>query len=654
MKRLILIFYILLSFNVCFAQMVVQNRDVKQPAETKLFISGNHITPDFSDASDSNNQITKYADAKTVNETSTTNPKYFPVGNDKGIYFDGTGDYLSLAHETDMDFGTADFTIDLWFYSKVKASIYTFFSYNGTEPVNSGRLMLRNDNNIRLLIGASYQDFAYTWATNTWYHLACVRSSNVISLYLNGSKIGDDFEYSNTIHFGTSTRIASYYDDSYNFSGFLQNIRVSKGIARWTSNFTPPALNSTYETDEYTKLYIKGHDKAVNTTAMTDDSGTSKTITTAGDTKVGYSRGITAYFDGTGDYLLLPSSTDFDFSTASFTVEFWVQMPTVANSKWFWAASNFSVFYNNGIILGVNGGSQSTGHTLSNNTWAHIAVVKTSAGNTIVYKNGVASTNIAANQNAGSGVMSLGAFTDGGYASKCYVQGLRVSKGIARYTSNFTPPETEPAADQYTKLLLKQNMLRIQDIATDKAITIYGQTMNRNFAKVGKNSIYFDGIDDYLSVAFPSGFAALNQDFTVDFWAYLSSNANAVYMPWASLTPSSDATTRFYWRPQGTKYIDGDFFNDLLPSTGGNSLQINKWNHFACVRNNNIFKTYLNGVSTGVTATNSAADARTTLYIGTYYTGYYDWEGYLQDLRFTQGKALWTANFTPPRRSGAY
>ena len=168
-------------------------------------------------------------------------------------------------------------------------------------------MLIRTDNNkLAIWYGTGTYEPSYTWALNTWYHIAIVKTSNYYKLFVNGVQIGVDTYSTASMRFYSTLYIGMYgINSGYLFNGFMQNIRISKGIARWTGNFTPPALNSTYTTDSYTKLYIKGHDKAVNTTAMTDDSGTSKTITTNGDTKVGYSRGVAGYFDGTGDYLSL-------------------------------------------------------------------------------------------------------------------------------------------------------------------------------------------------------------------------------------------------------------------------------------------------------------------------------------------------------------
>jgi hypothetical protein len=681
-----LIFLLLLIPQICFAQTMISNRDIKQHPATKLFISGNHLVSDFEDASNSNNQITKYADVKTVNETSTNNPKYFPVGNDKGIYFDGTGDYLSLSSAGIDDFtfpaGT-DFSLDFWIYpigtlaDKVILSKYTTWTSNIDMYIDF------NANSTMAFVFANANIGINTntvFSANKWYHVSLIRSGTECKVFVNGIYDNNDatsnFDVTNN---QTIMKIGTNTTD--NFLGFMQNIRISKGIARWTSNFTPPALNSTYTTDSYTKLYIKGHDKPVNTTAMTDDSGTSKTITTAGDTKVGYSRGVASYFDGTGDYLSCPKICSDDY-TKTTSVELWYY-PTANNNTKILVARGHQT--NGDFYLAAETQAltfrkfSTTGNTIYGaslasvfsavNKWYHIvAEYDTGTADSGVVNFWVNGIKTAVNKGSSTATYTANTGTTiGGYLTTSpmigYIAGLKVKEdNIAPYSAgNFTPPETEPIADSYTKLLLKQKMLKIPDIATAKAIGILGiPSVSTAQVKTGKNSIYFDGNYDKLYHLDIEDFEFGAGDFTFDMWFNTSTLVGA----------GTNDYIAGKWQPTGGQREYGFILDEnekvvFYYSTNGtaittmlsiNAISINTWYHIAAVKSGTNIYLFVNGIlqetDTGIS---SIFDGNASIQFG-------GWEnittdcmnGYLSDIRLTKGKALWTSNFTPPRRSGAY
>jgi hypothetical protein len=109
--------------------------------------------------------------------------------------------------------------------------------------------------------GTSEQDIRQNsspnFAVNTWYHVALVRSGNSWYIFQNGSQLGSTVTNSGAIQdYSGSVYIGKYgFDKSpLYFSGWLDEFRVSKGIARWTSNFTPPA--SAYSNDANTVLLL--------------------------------------------------------------------------------------------------------------------------------------------------------------------------------------------------------------------------------------------------------------------------------------------------------------------------------------------------------------------------------------------------------------
>ncbi|MBO71803.1 MAG: hypothetical protein CL508_05750, partial [Actinobacteria bacterium] len=174
-------------------------------------------------------------------------------------------------------------------------------------------------------------------------------------------------------------------------------------------------------------------------------------------------------FDGTGDYLEMPDSSDWDFGSGSWTVEGWFNVSSWTDSSFIW---NHWQDDNNFVGIRILSGgdlnilSKSSGSVvhnidftsvdLSTDTWIHLAVVRdTSAGNFVIYKDGTSvgsSSNSTAMPNVTGTARINGGRVYGNYWTG-YLDEFRVSD-TARYTSSFTPSTTEFTADSNTKLLI--------------------------------------------------------------------------------------------------------------------------------------------------------------------------------------------------------
>jgi len=191
---------------------------------------------------------------------------------------------------------------------------------------------------------------------------------------------------------------------------------------------------------------------------------TGKTITPFGNAAISSAQskfgGGSAYFDGSGDYLTLVGVNAFHFSTLDFTWECWVRRSTLVNGDFdvIWGPSNgprgIGVTLRNagqvGVWVSSTGASWDVRRGDTNwgtaviplNTWVHLAVVR-SGSNWYGFVDGVVDQTFT---HAGA-VSAYDANIhicrwDGGYTQHFngYIDDLRVTKGVARYTSAFTPP----------------------------------------------------------------------------------------------------------------------------------------------------------------------------------------------------------------------
>ena len=161
--------------------------------------------------------------------------------------------------------------------------------------------------------------------TNVWNHIAIVRSGNSFTAYLNG-RGGTPYTYSGNVGNGTDQLNIGYKSDPAYYKGWMADLRIVKGTAVYTSDFVPP-------TEPLTAIAGTSLLTCTNKHSVWDAaSGLVPTLggnATASTTQTKYASS-SAYFDGNGDYIVIPSITS-EFSTLDFTVEFWVYINDVTS-----------------------------------------------------------------------------------------------------------------------------------------------------------------------------------------------------------------------------------------------------------------------------------------------------------------------------------
>lgn len=173
----------------------------------------------------------------------------YKFGGASGL-FDGTGDYVTTPDHADFDVGSGEFTLDMWFrLNAVGAYRYLFGQMNSTPSAASRAVSLNvNSSNQlegRVACGGSLYtaSSATALSSGTWYHAALIREGNTLKIYLDGVVGGTTADLtgltvnnsSNVPTIGRPGDYASQY-----FNGWIDEVRYSKGIARWTTGFTPP------------------------------------------------------------------------------------------------------------------------------------------------------------------------------------------------------------------------------------------------------------------------------------------------------------------------------------------------------------------------------------------------------------------------------
>ena len=646
--------------------------------------NSNHTTLMLkADTAGTDNQVDSSTNAHTITEngnvTSTALTPYHPGGY--SVYFDGTGDYMTIPHNTGFDFGTGDFTVECYIYSPSFAgdqSIVGTYDNGGS----SGFLLQLNGTAIRFYKGSSLTnvDASSYLTVNTWHHITVTRSGTDLRTFIDGTLLdtttnSTDFTYTGLLYIGRlqHSSVTQYVN------GYIRDLRVVKGTAVYTSTYTPPLAPLTAISG--TSLlachlpYIA--DGSTNGHAITIYGNTSTKRFGPYDykkyTKADY--GGSVYFDGTGDYLQIPDNNGFELD-GDFTIELWFNKSSTTSGTY------CSVFGGNGsgsngwnIYITNSNGAISFFHStflltyaegVIDDNWYHVAVSRSS--NTLkLFVNGVERHSITNsttfNQNDANAGTRIGYDIGANGYFNGYISNVRLIKGTGIYTSAFTPPTEPLTAITNTELLTCTNKNNIFEQADGGQVmtkngNVTASNTQRNF--LTSSAIYFDGNGDYIDFvkkddySFESGI-----DFTVEGWWYMNSVASRP--PFIAMGTGVDASPAHYsdWN---LYYNSSNNLNWYAYSNGGNVLRqfawtpaINTWYHIAVTRHGTNMRAFINGTQIGTTLTDSTAwtgySGSRPLRIGRWQygggtNGYLN--GYAQDIRITKGLARYTANFTPP------
>ena len=155
------------------------------------------------------------------------------------MYFDGNGDYLTTLASQDFVIGSGDFTIEAWINpanvtgNKAIAGIFI--------AVSGGWYFGLSGSTLRFSSGFVDYDGTSSMVGNTWYHVACTKSSGLLRLFVNGSQVGtttnvsaQNWAVKNPLYIGVLNNETTWY-----FNGYIDDLRITKGVARYTANFTP-------------------------------------------------------------------------------------------------------------------------------------------------------------------------------------------------------------------------------------------------------------------------------------------------------------------------------------------------------------------------------------------------------------------------------
>lgn len=640
-----------------------------------------HFDGDFADSSENNSTFTSHGQPAT----STDQSKF---GGSSG-YFDGSS-YLTAPFDDQFVFGTGDFTVEGWIYWNQASQgplIAAGAGFNGPGPWHVWALNPRADQSLvywsrineQAEAGMFYIECPYSFSTNKWYHVAASRFKGTTRVFVNGTEIGsapDDTDYSvvggsndNSIHIGYwFTGLGYQYHN-----GYIDEIRVTKGVAVYTKNFAPPIappdpIVRQGEVSSVPASLLLRFEGENNSTSFKDSSVNALTLTANGNAKISTEQskwgGSSGYFDGNSSVALGATGATLHGSAEDFTIECWVWPEQFSiSSTTIFGTRPVAPFEDNCLILALDASGQPfvhtnatvllTGGSVAAQQWTHLALTR--QGNIFsLFANGVLLNQATVSFVLASSETALLGWEPRGERGKFYgyIDDFRIVKGLALYTENFTlptapvaavvrPPEGEPAS-----LLLHfdgpSGSTNFKDSSPNALTVMQNGTaqISTTQSKWGGSSGYFAGDNNYVYTNTSPAFN-FTGSFTIETWVYwLGGNFYDFILDFRP-------TGNFAFLFQNGQFYP--FFGGTDWGGGGDAIPANEWVHVAFVYDGKDCRMYANGVLyRTVTEPNMTQPACPAL-VGQRFEGdLHSFNGYIDDLRITKGLAVYTDTFVPP------
>jgi hypothetical protein len=618
-----------------------------------------------------NNNVFLDSSINTLTVTPTGSPmqgSFSPFTTDWSVYFNGSSN-LAVSNGI-LALGSGDFTVEAWVNISSFLAYGCFFDTRTTNTSGSGFYLRQGPTLGTIGIGQGSGVTSNTTTTvslNTWNHIAAVRSSGTVTIYINGVSSASVTLAQN---FTDSNVLIGKAIDGYNTTGLISNLRVVKGVALYTANFVPSTepLSAVTGTTLLACQACRFIDSSANNFTLTV-TGAPKTIARPSLVNSG-----STYFNGTTDYLTVPNLPNLCTGNTDFTIECWVYPTLLTGSqygrpiicltivpygvrlvlRYAINGSTYNIYgFNGSAYLGTGGTNFGTPIL---HTWTHIALVRNSNTFT-VFINGISAfSTLNAISLTGYTTGYVGYYQDGTTPLfNGYMSNIRIIQGTALYTTNFSVPTSPLTAVTNTQLLLKGTNAGIVDSSNMQNWVTYGNAkISTDTKKFGTGSVSFDGINSRI-VSNP-GINFGSSDFTMETWVNLSSTQTAAN-PFILNNNDGNSWAANLWvlhskHPTAGAKLSFWCYNALSTGpilTSFSDLNDNTWHHVALVRSGTSFKLFVDGILNSRYTSSASMDAGTANYIGCFgHLNANGWtKGYMDDLRITSGVVRYTESFTP-------
>jgi len=411
-------------------------------------------------------------------------PRYNSLGNVRystaqkrfgtsSIYFDGAGDYLQQGGSPWFLIGADDFVVEAFVLVLQNKDRNPIFTFRGGVSSNNCFTWFAGANG-KLQVDLSTSGTAVTHqcispdgviVAGKWHHVALERFGGVLTQYVDGVPVAA-LSVAGLAFFNANVGPVIGYDGgtvTYLY-GYIDGIRGIIGAAKFKGRFAPPTRPI-----EKRKLYDPHWGKVVLHMPMDGPHMSTVIPETRGhvvqpfgnaalfNSQPAFKTRSSAWFDGNGDYIRVGPSADFNLGSGDFTIEgYWMFSGLAATprpSLILYPVAGFRIeiaFTTSGTTIyyptgdGSAGSSAAFAGPISSSFFSHVALVRTGT-NLSLFVSGIkrGEINDLGALSAGPWTVDIGGTTGTTNWWHGYIDELRITRGVARYAANFTPP-TEP------------------------------------------------------------------------------------------------------------------------------------------------------------------------------------------------------------------
>lgn len=557
---------------------------------------------------------------------------------DGSAHFDGSGDYIEVDHDSDFNFGTENWTID--FQTKFDQQAAEYYLYRKGNHLDGGISIIRHAGINRwdiLVAGNTVLSVNSTIATGQWIHVALVRDGSTLKLFQNGQLIGSTaINNGGNVTNANPLYLGSYQGSSNFFPGNIDELRISKGVARWTANFVPPT--EEYERDANTVLLLHFSENEFQKKAemFSLDNAVNNTVFTASLLE-DYRRGMVAQLSGTyypeWDNIRL-DSTQWNQGYVSRNVRLDVapdatdKLPSLTTD-----------------LVDINGDGLLDRVMVDPTSGVDYWWVQLNNGNG--FDNAIQWTGVERRSN-NYGLSNY----DQRLTTMRFFEGRHptVLGELIDINGDGLPDRVFQGNQGYPETYVQLNNGHGFDPVNadySKKVYVLGDVkVDTEQNKIGEGSALFDGNGDYLEMPFSDDFEFGTGDFTIDLWA------NFTNVSGTQTLISRDNTGDFRIQKESNGNLRVHLEGQSKIQATWNPA-VNQWYHIALVRENGQLKLFVDGEQLGstVVSAENITSAR-ELRIGQNSSSNY-FKGYLDEIRVSKGVARWVSDFTPPSEAYA-
>jgi hypothetical protein len=652
---------------------------------TLALITANNLSGTIDDASSSNNTI------NTVGSPELTTFSPYRSGG-YSVEFNGTDSALTVPASTSLQFETGDFTVEAWIYTDHS----DFFNIWQNSPIQGGAnstyyfMGVATDGSVQFYQhsgGPGFLTASSQVSANVWTHIAFTRHNGTSYIYVDGieraqSSVWDGYSFNQSYNNTIGYRVTPNYA-----SGYISDLRVVKGTAVYTADFTPPTerLEAITNTSLLTCHLPYIADSSTNDHAITINGSPSikPFVPYDYDTFAPADHGGSIYFNGagaSGDSVWVGNNTILS-SLTDWTLDWWMYPTSITHNTPNYATvfsaslngtvgndltdiyidgTNMALYYYSQGAARVNTGANS----IKMNQWYHVAISRTGSTMTLFLNGKAVDTDNAPTNPVDSYAPYIGdRLPNAGsanYPFEGYISDMRLHRH-GMYTSDFTPPTqvtastSTPVSLQATRFHLATNTANTVDKSQSTRLTLGGNAAASTAQyKYSTHSIAFDGTGDYLEIPYSDEIMRWwDTDYTMEYWIRANAFGQTGEGKTNFMTHGTLNSTTDYWSMGPTNSGGIKWFwwsgttNEFFTST---AITLNTWHHLAFVydKSTTTAKIYIDGTLEASTTVSTTPQVNSSypLYIG--HGANAAFNGYIEDFRISKGLARYSTNFTPP------